>query len=238
MDQFAFHRQIRRHFANLLSDRYSVNHGEQRAAAVSLTRFGDAVSFRSSHTEDRSGLSCPQTGPLLDFTIMTSNEDKRAQKQDREDSESPAPAVSVSINLGLPVRVSGGAMEYYLVSKERVENLRIGTDLGETRMYGFSVGVCLTILGILIPLIIHHQAATKLISFLCAALFLFGALAVYLYTKDKELKARRESDFNEILNASKPITTPPMILSEGQTPEPSEKSFLHRAQIARQRNAH
>jgi hypothetical protein len=226
-----FHRQIR-HFENLLSDRYSVNHGEQRAAAVSLTRFGNAVSFRASHTEDRSGSSCPQAGPLPDFTIMTSKEDKPAQKQNREDSE-----VSVSINLGLPVRVSGGAMEYYLVSKERIENLRIGTDLGETRTYGFSVGVCLTIIGVLISHYLSRQPATKLIPFLWSALFAFTALAVYLYRKDKKIKAKRESDFSEILTATKTITTPHVPMSESKTPEPSEKNFL-RAQIARQRNAH
>jgi hypothetical protein len=165
---------------------------------------------------------------------MASKEDKPAQELDRDDSAS---AVSVPIHLGLPVTVSGGPMEYYLVPKERIENLRLGTDLGESRTYGFSVGVCLTIMGILISHYLSGQPAPKLIPFLWSALSAFVALAVYLYRKDKKIKAKRESDFSEILNATKAITMPPVLTSDDPMPDPSDKNFL-RAKIQQHRDAH
>lgn len=162
---------------------------------------------------------------------MTSKEDKATRNQNGEDSPKPPPAVSVPINLSLPFAVMGGTTEYYLVSREQIENLRIGTDLGESKMYGLSVGVCLTVAGILIPLYHNNQAATKLFSFLWAALLAFAACAFYFYKKDKKLKARRESEFNEILTTSQTISVAPAVPTESQILPTGVKNW--RAQFPR-----
>lgn len=173
----------------------------------------------------------------LEFAIMTSKEGKATHNQNGEDSPKSPPVVSVPINLSLPFAVMGGTTQYYLVSREQIENLRIGTDLGESKMYGLSVGVCLTVGGLLIPIYHNHQTATRLISFLWAALFAFAAFAFYFYKKDKKLKAKRESEFNEILAARQTISVPPAVPTESQMPDTGEKTLFRRAQVPRHPSA-
>ena len=98
-------------------------------------------------------------------------------------------------------------MEYYLLTRDKIENIKAGTDSGETKMYGISVGVCLTIISILIPLYVAGLTNTRIISFLWVGLLAFAAFAYYLFGKDRKLKASRDNNFNDILTKSKTVVT-------------------------------
>ena len=102
-------------------------------------------------------------------------------------------------------------MTQYLLTKDKIQNIRAGASSDESTMFGVGVGVCLTILGVLVPLYITgDQAKTgRLIPFLWATLLFFAALTAYFAKKWYRLRADSDKTFKEILDNSKTVIVYP-----------------------------
>jgi hypothetical protein len=146
---------------------------------------------------------------------MEQNEQSQTQPQD-SGLAFPFPGMSFPANVTLPVNIMADTTDYYLLTRDKIENLKAGTDSDESTMFGFSLAVCLTVGGILIPLYVTGAPHTLLVPFLWAALFLFAVLSVYFFRRWRALKDKRETQFSDILSKSRTIVT----LASASEPKP------------------
>jgi hypothetical protein len=117
---------------------------------------------------------------------------------------------------------------YYLLTRDKIDNLKAGTDSEEGTWLGITVGACLAIVGILIPLYVTGQTNTQLIPFMWATFLFCAGAAVRLFFKWQKFRTKREKQFNDILNKSKTIVT---LASASQSKSPSQDSSQNEGSI-------
>jgi hypothetical protein len=98
-------------------------------------------------------------------------------------------------------------MTQYLLTKDKLHNIRAGVGSDESTMFGVAVGVCSAILGVLIPLYISGDEARtgRLVAFLWAVLVPCAILAVYFGRKWQKLRQDSDRVFDDILKNSKTV---------------------------------
>jgi len=121
----------------------------------------------------------------------------------------PAPTATAPAQVGIPydIRASADTMTQYLLTKDKIQNIRAGVASDESTMFGLGVGVCTAILGVLIPLYVTGGQANTggLIPFLWAALAAFAVLSFYFGKKWRRLRKDSDTIFQDILDKSKTI---------------------------------
>jgi uncharacterized membrane protein (DUF441 family) len=119
---------------------------------------------------------------------------------------STKPNIQTGIELSYDIKAP--PMVMYLLTKELLKSLRKESASDELTMFGVSIGVVLTIAGVLIPLYIGNIAPhTQLIPFLWAVLVAFGAMAYYFGRKWQRIRGKDDKEFDEVLENSATVVT-------------------------------
>jgi hypothetical protein len=148
---------------------------------------------------------------------MEKNEQQPTQPQD-SGLAFPFPAMSFPANVTLPVNIMADTTDYYLLTRDKIENLKAGSDSDESTWFGACFAVLLFAAGILITIYAGHAPHTMLTPFLWFAFIGSAALMVFFYRRLTRLRRERKERFDEILTKSKTVVT---LASVGEPKPPS-----------------
>jgi hypothetical protein len=119
------------------------------------------------------------------------------------------PGLLVQAKIAMPFDIKTGAMNMFLLTKDKVENLKAGNSSDESTAFGISVGVFLALGGILVPLYVSGTAMGRLIPFLWAMTLTSLGASIYLGRKWSALRRKRKREFAEILENSVSVALVP-----------------------------
>jgi hypothetical protein len=140
---------------------------------------------------------------------MEQNEKPPTQPQD-SGLTFPFPGTTFPTRIGLPINIMADDTNYYLLTRDKIESLKAGTDSDESTLFGVCVGVFVAIASILIPLYISvkpESRETNLIGLLWVALGASALFSIYFFRKWRKLRQEREKQFKDILEKYKTVVT-------------------------------
>lgn len=129
--------------------------------------------------------------------------------------------MSFPANITLPVNIMAEDTDYYLLTRDKIENLKGGGDSDESTWFGACLAVCLLAVGILIPLYINATPHTLLIPFLWFMAIGSAGMTIYFHKRLTRLREERKERFEAILKKSKTVVT---LASTNQSQPPSQDS--------------
>lgn len=152
---------------------------------------------------------------------MEQNEQPQPQPQNSGLTSPLPPGVFFPANVTLPVNIMADTTDYYLLTRDKIENLKAGSDSDESTWFGACFAVVLFAAGILIAIYAGNAPHTMLTPFMWFTLLGSAGMMVFFHKRLQALRKERRERFDEILTKSKTIVT---LASASNTRPPAPSS--------------